>query len=332
MAKKTAYALFAAIVSLTAALALFYFYTHPRILRIPPDPFTADNITFYALGDQGNGSVHQWAVAHAMEAQAEQYGKVDFVTLLGDNFYNGQSLTLDSPAWQSRFDNVYTGTYLSAIPFYAILGNHDPATRNGRNVEIEYARRQMGSNRWRMPANDYVVDFGRAADRPLLRIVFLDTNLTPTTSQAQASLIRESFADKTRGPIWKIVAGHHPIKSFGKHYGENIKGAASIAAALKDAGVDLYLSGHDHNQQLIAADGDPLYLISGGGGGSLYKIRQTSPELRFAREGHGFVSIHADAASLSIDLLDKAPRVLAAYRIARACADGPAACLKPTPP
>lgn len=327
MAKRVTFSMLVAIFSLAAALGL-YFYTHPLILRIPSDPEAVDNITFYALGDQGDGGVDQWAVAGAMEKQAEKYGKVDFVTLLGDNFYSEKPLTLDSPEWKSKFENVYAGKYLSAMPFYAVLGNHDPETVNGRNVEIEYSRQQMGSNRWRMPANYYVSDFGKVDGRPLIRIVFLDTNLPLDALKTQADFIRRSFPNDDNGPIWKIVAGHHPIRSFGKHYAENSERSTIIAAALQDAHVDLYLAGHDHNQQLIAHGNDPIYVINGGGGAHTYEFHGKSPDLRFARVGHGFVGVHADAKTLALDILDATPRTLASYTIARTCAAGPSQCLK----
>jgi tartrate-resistant acid phosphatase type 5 len=327
MVKRVSFALLVAIFSLTAALG-FYFYTHPLILRIPSNPEAVDNITFYALGDQGDGGVDQWEVARAMEKQAEKYGKVDFVTLLGDNFYSEQPLTLDSPEWQSKFENVYDGKYLSATPFYAVLGNHDPETVDGRNVEIEYSRRQMGSNRWRMPALYYVSDFGKVDGRPLVRIVFLDTNLPLEALKTEADFLRHSFASGEDGPIWKIVVGHHPVRSFGKHFAENTARSAIIAAALEDAHVDLYLAGHDHNQQLIANGSDPVYVINGGGGAHTYALREKSPDLLFSREGHGFVGVHADKQTLAIDIFDATPRTLASYTIARACAAAPSQCLK----
>lgn len=328
MAKRVTLASFAAILILAAALG-FYFYTHPLILRIPSDPEAVDNITFYALGDQGDGGVQQWAVAGAMEKQAEKVGKVDFVALLGDNFYSKGTLTLDSPEWKSKFENVYAGKFLSATPFYAILGNHDPATVNGRNVEIAYAQQHLGSNRWRMPADHYTADFGKAGRRPLMRIVFLNTNVPLDALKQQADFIRQEFADTANGPVWRIVAGHHPVRTYGKHRGEGSEKAAIIAAALKDARVDLYLAGHDHNQQVIARGDDPVYIIAGGGGAHTYEIKKNAPDLLFANAGHGFVGLHADARRLSVAMFDTAPAVRASYAIDRTCTGGPSHCLKP---
>lgn len=326
MRRKYAYATFA-LALLLAALSL-YLYTHPQLLHIPSDPEAASEITFYALGDQGDGSVNQWAVADAMEKAAEKAGKLDFVALLGDNFYTDQTLALDSGLWQSRFENVYSGNYLSATPFYAVLGNNDPQTMHGDNVEIEYARRNMGSNRWRMPDNYYAYDFGRAGTRPLVRIVFLDTNLPEAELRQEADFIRQQFAQRENGPVWRIVMGHHPIRTYGKHYGKDRAKAAILADAMKQAQVDLYLAGHDHNQQVIASAAEPVYVINGGGGAHTYEISHRAPELIFARRGHGFAGVHASATRLDLALYDTQPATVAAYRIERACQGGPGQCLQ----
>ncbi|MDR2839616.1 MAG: hypothetical protein LBV49_13775, partial [Azonexus sp.] len=134
-------------------------------------------------------------------------------------------------------------------------------------------------------------------------------------------------------PIWKIVAGHHPIHSYGKHSraAGDSGPMAAIAGALIAAHVDLYLSGHDHNQQLIVRDGEPVYLINGAGGGGLYKMRGQSPDLRVDREGYGFASVQADAKTLAIEFFDVAPRSIARYTLSRACAAAPANCLEAAP-
>lgn len=332
-------------IALVAALSLL-FYTHPSIHRIPSEPGSQSSVIFYAIGDQGTGGIPQWAVSRAMEKQAEKDGSVDFVVLLGDNFYTGHELTLDSPEWKSMFENVYSGTFLSTTPFYAVLGNHDylHAPRKmtadcpehasqchallDPSVQVEYSRRHLGSNRWRMPAKYYSVDFGKISERPLLRIVFLDTNLKREDLLKEADFVRRQFPSTANSPVWKIVAGHHPVRNYGKHHGEGKETSDILLAAMSEAEVDLYLAGHDHNQQLIARSGEPVYIIDGAGGGGTYKITSHPPDLRFSYEGHGFVSIRLDAANMKLDFYDAAANTTATYRMARSCTSGQASCLQ----
>ena len=119
------------ILIILAAGAGFYFHTHPHSYRIPSDKDTVDKITFVALGDQGSVDYMQWKVARAMEQVAEKEGNLDFVALLGDNFHHKGATTTDSPAGLLKFERVYSGTYLSATPFYAALGNHDHGYPDG---------------------------------------------------------------------------------------------------------------------------------------------------------------------------------------------------------
>lgn len=339
----TVFALFA------IALISLYAYTHQPIDHIPSDSARSKEITFYALGDQGTGGVKQWAVARAMEKVAEAQRGLDFVVLLGDNFYTKDTLTVDSPEWESRFEHVYSGAFLDGTPFYAVLGNHDHGKADGAvdevnpaqdkyvttlphpEVQLEYASKHLGSNRWRMPDHYYSVDFGEAQGNALLRIVFLDTNLPHEDLLKEADFIREKFSESTSKAIWKIVVGHHPVRTYGKHFGETQDMEETILPALKDAHIDVYLSGHDHNQQVIARDGEPFLVVSGGGGAVAYSIRKQSPDLKFSKSANGFVGVKVDNSHLDLSIYDTDGTAISSYRIDRKCDYGKASCFQSVP-
>lgn len=330
-------------------LISFYTYTHQPIDHIPSDSTSSKKITFYALGDQGTGGIEQWSVAHAMEKRAEAQRDLDFVVLLGDNFYTKNTLTVDSPEWKSKFEHVYSGVFLDATPFYAVLGNHDHGRADGATdeanpshrkhvkalqnseVQLEYASKHLGSNRWRMPDHYYSADFGQAQGQTLLRIVFLDTNLPQEDLLKEADFIREQFSKTASKAIWKIVVGHHPIRTYGKHFGETQDIEEAILPALKDARIDMYLSGHDHNQQVIAREGEPFYVVSGGGGAHVYSMRKPSPDLRFAKSANGFVGVKVDSSHLDLSIYDTSGIAISSYRIDRNCDYGKANCLQSVP-
>ena len=59
-------------------------------------------------------------------------------------------------------------------------------------------------------------------------------------------------------------------------------------------GVDLVLSGHDHNYQRFAPRHGVTYVVHGGGGQELYALRKCPdgyPKRAFARRAHGFLDI-----------------------------------------
>ncbi len=333
---------------ITAIAFGLYAYTHRPLVHIPSDSGNTDTITFFALGDQGTGGLAQWKIAHAMEQVAEKAQNLDFVVLMGDNFYTKHKLSIDSAEWMSRFEHVYTGKYLSAIPFYAVLGNHDHGkSENDEDqeiaaqdqpdsgtqvdeVQIEYSRKHMGSNRWRMPGRYYSADFGKAGQQPLLRIVFLDTNLKHDALLKEADFIRQQFAATPDQPLWKIVVAHHPVRTYGKHLGETGAIEKALLPALQEAHVDLYLSGHDHNQQVIAREGEPYYVVSGGGGAKTYKMKKPSPDLQFAKSINGFAGVNINGSTLKISIYDTTGTVLSSYVVDRHCTQGRVNCLKPS--
>jgi predicted MPP superfamily phosphohydrolase len=312
---------------LMVIVSLFYFYTHPKIYRIPTESEHLQAISFFALGDQGTGEVTQWLVAAAMEKAAAREGKLDFVVLLGDNFYLNHQLTTDSPEWEQRFERVYSGDYLSTVRFYAVLGNND--YEHGSNyAQLEYAKKGLGSNRWQMPASFYSHDFGMVDGRPLMRVVFLDTNLQGEKLLEQAKFIRERFSKEQGNPIWKVVVGHHTLRSFGKHHKDQGSARSTLLTAMQDVNVDLYLSGHDHNQQVITFDKEPLYIVNGAGGQTSYEQQETSENLRYFSTGHGFAGIKIDTSSLKLDFYDSGAKVVASYSLSRTCHVGKPACLQ----
>jgi acid phosphatase/tartrate-resistant acid phosphatase type 5 len=268
---------------------------------------------------------------------------------MGDNFYSRNTLTLDSPEWLSKFEHVYAGEYLSAIPFYAVLGNHDHGHADSDDdeeqkshnkhgyaqqhpeVQIEYARKHLGSNRWRMPDWYYSEDFGVVNERPLLRMVFLDTNLGREGLAKEADFIRQKLSDTRNMPIWKVVVGHHPVRTYGKHFGETREIEEILLPVLKEVHADLYLSGHDHNQQVIARAGEPFYFVDGGGGAGTYNLRRKSPDMQFSSAAHGFLGIMVDKKMINIKLYDVSGEAISAYRIERNCPQGEVNCLVQAP-
>ena len=51
-----------------------------------------------------------------------------------DTFLREKGLPIEyDPRFQKTFENVYNGSYLETIPFYAIAGNHD----HGGNVSAQ---------------------------------------------------------------------------------------------------------------------------------------------------------------------------------------------------
>jgi tartrate-resistant acid phosphatase type 5 len=288
----------------------------------------AERLSFFALGDQGTGKLPQWRVARSMEAVAEKAGDVNFVILLGDSFYGKDLQSISDKRWNYRFENMYSGRELDKLPFFAILGNHD----RGKNADIElaYAREKIGSGRWQMPARYYSQDFGKHHGGPLLRVVFIDTTaIEPEAIRQQVEFVRHAF-NATPAPVWRMVVGHHTIRSFGKH-GKDTRLQSLVLPLLQENKVDFYLSAHDHNRQVIVRDGEPYYLISGGGGENVYSVAGLQKGLLYAEAKTGFAKLTLDARQMEIAYYGDDTNLAAKFSVQRACADTASACIKPLP-
>ncbi|WP_448680506.1 metallophosphoesterase [Pseudomonas nicosulfuronedens] len=304
------------------------------MVLVPPPPYmpladqNPSQVTLLALGDQGSGDLQQWRVAEGMERTAEREGGVNMVLLLGDNFYGKGLSGLDDPAWQLKFERVYHGPWLSRVPFYAVLGNHDYP--ESAAVELDYARQHAGSGRWQMPAPFYTHDFGEVQGRPLLRVAFLDTNADAAGRQRQADFLQTAFTAPGPAPLWKMVVAHHAMRSSGGKHGDDLALLQQLLPAMQHSGVDLYLSGHEHNQEVIVRPGEPAWLVSGGGGQTLDGIRPGTPAdgTLFSAEQHGFARLAFTGDGLQLAYYDPQGNREQGFRWARACQGTAQICLK----
>ena len=252
-----------------------------------------------AFGDYGTGSRNQIDVAHAIARRAEQQ-PFDFGLTMGDNFYRCGVRSLSDSKWKTRWEDLYTPL---GIPFYASLGNHDyghppvicPAEHASPDVEVEYSKH---SPSWRMPARYYSFTAG-----PVLFIA-IDTE---GWSRKQLDWIKQTLADSQNDPAikWRIVYGHHPMMTSGVHLNERRIGELRevLLPVLKEAKVDVYICGHDHDMEHLRSDGMEFF-ICGGGGAELRKFHGKKPASVFQAVKYGFLDLRIDEHSIAVQFFD----------------------------
>lgn len=210
---------------------------------------------FLAVGDFGTGGLSQYAMAEAMVKVCEQQG-CDFVLGLGDNFYPDGVSSIKDEKFQSAFEDPFAGL---EIPFYMVLGNHDVEQTESSRSQIAYA-----SERWKLPGRWYAFHVGP------VRFVALDT----TGSGARRGDRQLNWIDYVLSAPgdarWTVAYGHHPLYSNGAHgnaAGESAKWLQQAVCGSET--VDLYLAGHDHDLQWLAAKPDECrdteFIVSGAG-------------------------------------------------------------------
>ena len=259
----------------------------------------------------------------------------DAILLLGDNFDGCGAESSADPQWQN-FDALLR----LGIPIYPLLGNHDygnPKHRLGLTLvcgspdpqsQLDLARKVPT---WIFPARNYVITTA-AAD-----IVMADT--TPVAVRADRSILgsatSEDVSDFVQHELqrktgrWKIVAGHHDVFHSGimRHRdSENPEDAmVRFARMMEGNGADLYLSGHQHQLELLT-DGprNPVFLISGAAGDPKRPelLKRVDPRSRFLagrdRKTSGFAILEIGRDSLRVSFIDAGGQPLSpAFDVAR---------------
>jgi len=211
--------------------------------------------SFAVIGDSGIGSTAQYAVADRMVALDPQ-----FVLHTGDVVYpNGQA-----DGYDPFFFQPYQ-TLARRAPIFPTLGNHDYRSQSGQPyIDAFYLPHNNPVNTERY----YSFDWGNA------HFTALDFNTGPDSEQLEWLKNDLAATDK----MWKIVFYHQAIYSSGPHGYENWVEAkrALLAPIFEQYGVDLVVNGHDHDYERTQPINDVVYIVSGGGGASLYQVNPQS--------------------------------------------------------
>ncbi len=276
-------------------------------LKTPPETIANRGLRILAFGDNGTGDANQAKVAMAMQKFCARNG-CDFGLMLGDNFYPAGVRSAEDPQFVSKFEKPYREL---GIPLFAILGEHDWG-RNGKmynwQAQVDYTKR---SSLWHMPSDVYSVTLGD------LQILALNTNTLPGSKEQIAWLANELSNSKAR---WKLVMGHKPIYSYGYHGDTDFMIADVLPLLCGKA--DLYLSGHEHNEQFLQAQcGLPL-LVSGSGG-KLRPDKIKGPHSLFASDQLGFSYLQVRHETLTVQIVSTEGNILFEYVVRKPASGGP---------
>ncbi len=278
----------------------------------------AATLHFLAIGDAGSGTAMQKSVAEAMAKYAQQTqsgSPLNFVLVLGDNFYPEGIATVLDPQWKTKFEDMYDAKRLP-VPFIAVLGNHDWKT-DSPDAEIAYSRANPKS-RWQMDGHFYKRSF--SIDTVQADFFMIDSALWDGDSHIekysdkkmgdkQLTWLREQLSASTAR--WKFVVAHHPIFSNGGHgHDANILAMRKkLLPVFNQYKVDAYITGHDHDlQRNEPAGSQTLFLISGAAGKlRAQKYKDYGP---FYRSTLGFLSIELTPTEMHGKFLDANGNVL----------------------
>lgn len=230
----------------------------------PYEPFPDDDppvLRLAVAGDIGDSGSRLDATADAI-AELGAQDPYDYLWILGDNVYP----TGDPAGLQNTVFGPFQQVLDEGSELLAVVGNHDePYT------DEQLALLGMPGPWW-------------SVEREGVLLVGLDSNRVGDPAQRrwlEATLRRSSAG-------WKIVSVHHPPYSAG-YQGSSEEVRAAFSPLFSRYGVQLVLSGHDHDYQRSHMIDGVTYVVTGAGSGT----RRTGEEAftAVAFSWHSFVEI-----------------------------------------
>jgi 3',5'-cyclic AMP phosphodiesterase CpdA len=253
-------------------------HTEPYVALDP-----APELHVAVAGDIGDSGSRLDATAAAI-ATVGSTTPYDVLLLLGDNVYPS-----GDPA--KLADTVFTpfaAVLDEGADLLAILGNHDVRDGNGA-PQME----ALG-----MPGRWWSTTY---LDGDVL-IVGLDSTMVDDPEQ-------RAWLDDTLGVTdasWKIIAVHHPPYSAG-YQGSNLDVRTTFGPLFAEHGVQLVLSGHDHDYQRSELIDGVTYVVTGGASGTRRTGEDDFTAVSFS--WHHFVDIGIFADRLVLRAVNQDGRV-----------------------
>ncbi|CAN6290088.1 unnamed protein product [Urochloa humidicola] len=302
MAAKGSSAAMAAAVALLAVVAFFLCCdTAAAALPRLGHPAKSDgSLSLLVVGDWGRkGTYNQSRVAEQMGRVGEKLD-IDFVISTGDNFYDNGLKGVHDQAFEESFTDIYTAQSLQK-PWYLVLGNHD--YRGNALAQLSPVLRKI-DNRF-ICARSFIVnaehvDFFFVDTTPFQRKYWThpgkhhyDWRGVAPRGKYIANLLEDlDEAMKKSTATWKIVVGHHTMRSVSDH-GDTKELLELLLPVLKENGADFYINGHDHCLEHISSRDSPIQYFTSGGGSKAWRgvFQPNKDKLRFFYDGQGFMSL-----------------------------------------
>ncbi|KAG1342699.1 purple acid phosphatase 3 [Cocos nucifera] len=271
------------------------------------------------VGDWGRkGAYNQSQVATQMGKIGEVLD-IDFVISVGDNFYEDGLTGVDDKAFEESFTSIYTAQSLQK-PWYAVLGNHD--YRGNVLAQLNPILRKI-DGRWicmrSFMVNAEIVEFFFVDTTPFVESYWIDPEdhhydwrgVAPRENYISNLLKDLDEALKESSATWKIVVGHHTMRSVSDH-GDTQELLTLLLPILKANEVDLYINGHDHCLEHISSKDSPLQYLTSGGGSKAWRgvFTPNADILQFFYDGQGFMSLQLTKTHVDVVFYDVFGRVL----------------------
>lgn len=257
--------------------------------RTPPAT-TEAHVRFAVIGDSGGlpmwVNVSRAPIVHALAS-------VDALPPAGNVATIGRMLAELKPEfWLHTGDVVYPrgevrhyrpgffqpfAEVLRHAPVYPVIGNHDWEWTHGRPLIANFELPGDGDEQF------FTFAWGP------VRVVGLNFNRSVGLDPGLAFLQRVLA---TATEPWRIVVEHFPPWSASDQ-GDRLDLIERLVPALQAAKVDVLFCGHDHTYQRFRTEGDLHVVVTGGGGKSLYALKE-HPRLVTAKSVYHLCAVECE--------------------------------------
>jgi hypothetical protein len=249
---------------------------------------TVEADRFAVIGDWGTGLESSEHIATRMCKWRKKHD-FDLVVTTGDNIYpDGAASHFDD-----NFLEPFSCLLEKGVRWRSALGNHDVVTGNGQAELDEPAFGMRGRN--------CVV---RASG---IRFVFANSN------DIRRKWLRRRLGAE-EGDRWTVVSFHHPVFSSGEH-GSTPGFEDWMPKLFARKGVDLVVNGHDHLYSVTESVRGIRYVVTGGGGASLYDCTGDEPKVVLCKSRHHFLFVRVTYQAMKVTAVPAKGKVLDRFQI-----------------
>ncbi|PIA63912.1 hypothetical protein AQUCO_00201318v1 [Aquilegia coerulea] len=313
----------AALYFLFMVMLSFVSITCADLQRLEHQTKADGSLSFLVVGDWGRrGTYNQSNVAFQMGRIGSKLD-IDFVISTGDNFYDDGLTSVNDLAFEESFTNIYTAKSLRK-PWYSVLGNHD--YRGNAEAQFSHILRKI-DHRWlclrSFVLDAEIVEFFFIDTTPLVDQYFTNPKdqkydwrgVTPRQNYIATILKDLESALRESTSKWKIVVGHHAIRSIG-HHGDTLELTNLLLPILKAYEVDFYVNGHDHCLEDISSTTSPIHFLTSGAGSKAWRgdVKGLDQDgVNFFYDGQGFMSMQLTGTNAKIVFYDVFGKVLYSF-------------------
>jgi predicted phosphodiesterase len=240
----------------------------------------ATAVKFLAFGDTRSDPASQEKVVSRMRSAYAADPAFQSIVLHSGDWVGSDAETNWTSEWfvsGATYPNIHA--LQAEVPIDGVRGNHE-----GSGVYY--------SKYFPYP---YAANFYRSFDYGPAHVIILDNYTAYPSGSAQYNWFVDELSTTTKP--WKIVMIHEPAWGAGTH-ANNTTSQTYLQPLFTQYGVDLVLTGHNHNYARAVVNG-VQHVTNGGGGAPLYTVDPTMPYIVAADMSYQYSEIAINGNTLT---------------------------------